>query len=470
MDGFQPRGMARSSIATLQASSSTIDRRPLHPAFNLRPSTFDVPRLSFPEPHGLVSTVHQTSRWAEFAELSALFFVQAAAMGAWFVPLGPVLDAHGFQSIKPLAFAASAVAAFISPLLFGAMADRHVAPVLVLRGLAIATAAAMVLAALAIGARASAWVVLACIQLHALCSAPTWGISSAIVLKRLSNPQRQFGPVRALGSLGWMVGCWVVSGLAADTSTLACYAAAGIWLLVAVLTLWLPNIPPPPATGPLTIGQRLGWDALVLLKNRDHRVVFLTTALFSIPLAAFYPYTPTHLQSLGLERTSAWMTLGQTTEIVAMIGLAAVMGRFRLKWTFAAGLSIGLLRYALCAMDTRAGVLTGVMLHGFSFTLVFITAQIYLDQRIDPAWRVRAQALFSVMTGGIGNLIGYLGTGWWFWSSQRAGASHWSLFWGGLAAIIGMVTVFFLSTYRGAGAKARADARHPSLAAARDDS
>ena len=189
------------------------------------------------------ATVHQTSRWAEFAELSALFFVQAAAMGAWFVPLGPVLDAHGFQSIKPLAFAASAVAAFISPLLFGAMADRHVAPVLVLRGLAIATAAAMVLAALAIGARASAWVVLACIQLHALCSAPTWGISSAIVLKRLSNPQRQFGPVRALGSLGWMVGCWVVSGLAADTSTLACYAAAGIWLLVAVLTLWLPEHP-----------------------------------------------------------------------------------------------------------------------------------------------------------------------------------------------------------------------------------
>ena len=104
-------------------------------------------------------------------------------------------------------------------------------------------------------------------------------------------------------------------------------------------------------------------------------------------------------------------------------------------------------------MDTRAAVLTSVMLHGFSFTLVFITAQIYLDQRIDPAWRVRAQALFSVMTGGIGNLIGYLGTGWWFWSSQRAGASHWSLFWGGLAAIIGMVTVFFLSTYRGAGAK-----------------
>ena len=378
-------------------------------------------------------------------------------MGAWFVPLGPVLDGHGLAAIKPYAFATSAIAAFISPLIFGAMADRHFAPVVVLRWLAFATATAMVLAGVAIENNASPWIILACIQLHALCNAPTWGISSAIVLKRLSDPQRQFGPVRSLGSIGWMVGCWVVSGLHADTSTVACYAAAGIWLMVVALTYWLPRVAPPPSSGSLTISERLGWDALVLLRNPDHRVVFLTLALFSIPLAAFYPYTPTQMQHLGLDRTSAWMTLGQTTEIVAMLGLAAVMGRFRLKWIFAAGLAIGVLRYVLCAMDTRLAVLTGVMLHGFSFTLVFITGQIYLDQRIDPAWRVRAQALFSVMTSGFGNLIGYLSVGWWFWSSHQAGEPDWPQFWGVLAAAIGAVTVFFLAAYRGAGAKPKAE-------------
>jgi hypothetical protein len=35
-------------------------------------------------------------------------------------------------------------------------------------------------------------------------------------------------------------------------------------------------------------------------------------------------------------------------------------------------------------------VLAGVSLHGFAFTLFFITAQLYLDQRVDPAWRARA--------------------------------------------------------------------------------
>ena len=81
----------------------------------------------------------RTLRKAEYAELMILFFIQAAAMAIWFVPLGTILDAHGMHAIKPFAFAASALAAFISPLMFGAMADRHVPPAKVLRWLALAT-------------------------------------------------------------------------------------------------------------------------------------------------------------------------------------------------------------------------------------------------------------------------------------------------------------------------------------------
>lgn len=380
-----------------------------------------------------------------------LFFIQAAAMGAWFVPMGSILDAHGLQSIKPVAFATSAMAAFVSPLIFGAMADRHFAPERLLRWLAVATAGAILLAATAIEKGAPAWLVLVCILLHALCAAPTWGISSSIVLGRLSNAHRQFGPIRSLASIGWMIGCWLVSSLRADTSTHAWYAAAAVWLLVVGLTFWLPTNTPPKSTERLSIPQRLGWDALSLLKIRDHRVIFLTTALFSIPLAAFYPYTPTHLLELGLERTSAWMTLGQTTEIVAMFALASIITRFRLKWTIAAGLAFGAIRFGLCAIDSKAWLLTGIILHGVSFTLVFITAQIYLDQRIDPSWRTRAQALYSVSSGGLGSLIGYLGTGAWFAFTQRSGVAHWPLFWGGLAVTVTLILVLFLVTYRGIG-------------------
>jgi MFS family permease len=195
--------------------------------------------------------------------------------------------------------------------------------------------------------------------------------------------------------------------------------------------------------------ERLGLDALTLLKNRDHRIVFITSSLFCIPLAAFYPYAPPHLRELGFQHTSAWMSLGQVTEIIAMFGLGALILRWRLKWIFACGLGFGILRFALSALNGKAAILAGVTLHGCSYTLVMITTQIYLDQRVDPAWRARAQALMSLMNSGVGNLLGYLGTGWWFSSCTGSQGTRWPVFWGGLAVIVSLVMVKFLASYRG---------------------
>jgi MFS family permease len=390
-----------------------------------------------------------TLRKAEYFELLVLFFIQGAAMSMWFVPLGPVLDAHGLQAIKPFAFAASALAAFVSPLMFGAMADRHVSPAKVLRWLAFATAINMTVVSTAIRFQANPWLILALIQFFYLSYAPMFSISSALILARLADAQKEFAPIRAMATLGWMVGCWLVSLLNADSSSLAGYSGAVVWLAVGGFTLFLPALEVPPAAENLTWHERLGLDALTLLKDRDHRVVFITTALFNIPLAAFYPYAPTHLHDLGLTHTSAWMSLAQISELAASFGLGWLLLNWRLKWILACGLGFGVLRFALSAVNGPVWLLAGVMLHGASFALVFITAQIYLEKRVAAAWRARAQALLSLMSNGVGNLIGYLGTGWWFVTCTPSAGTQWPLFWGGLAAIVGVVLVYFLAAYRG---------------------
>lgn len=392
--------------------------------------------------------VLRTIRRAEYAELTALFFIQGAALGMWFVPLSGVLDAHGLQRLKPLAFATSALAAFISPLIFGALADRHAAPVKILRGLAFAAAATMALASTTIQLGWSPWLVLAAIQLYALCSSPTWSIASTIVLARLTNTKKEFGPIRAMTTLGWMAGGLAVSALNADTSTLAGYGGAVLWLFVGGFTFLLPVLATPPAAANLTWHERLGLDALTLLKKPAHRAVFIVPALFNIPIAAFYPFAPAHLRELGLHHTSAWMSLGQVTEIIAMFLLGGLLTRWRLKWIIVAGLGFGVLRFGLSALNGKAGLLAGVLLHGCSFTLVLITAQIYLDQRVEASWRARAQALMAVLNGGVGNLFGYLGTGWWFNSCTTSEGTRWPLFWGGLAAVTLGVLAYFVTAYR----------------------
>ncbi len=389
-------------------------------------------------------------RKAEYAELAILFFIQGAAMAIWFVPLGPILDANGLHTIKPFAFAASAVAAFISPLMFGAMADRHVPPTKVLRGLALATAVSMALVSTAIKTHCHPWFVLSLIQIFYFSYSPMFSISSALIFARLKDAQKEFGPIRSMATIGWMIGGLLVSAFSLDTSTLAVYLGAAFWLAVGIFTFFLPQLEVPAAAENLTWRERFGLDALTLLKNRDHRVIFITTTLFNIPIAAFYPFAPAHLRDLGLTHTSAWMSLAQGSEIIAMFSLAWLLLKWRLKWIFACGLAIGVLRFALSALNTEGTLLFGIFLHGASFTLVFVTAQIYLEKRIDPAWRTRAQALLSLLNGGVGNFIGYLGTGWWFTRCIQPGnGTSWPLFWGGLAVLVTGVLVYFLTAYRG---------------------
>ena len=390
-----------------------------------------------------------TIRRAEYFELIVLFFIQGMAMAMWFVPLGSVLDSHGLHHIKPYAFAASAVAAFVSPLIFGAMADRHAAPVVVLRWLAVATAASMAMATTAIQLGWSVGIILGFVQLHALCTSPTFSIATTIVFSRLKNSQSEYGPIRSMATFGWMAGCGIVSLLNADTSTLAGYTGTIVWIGVAAFTFLLPNVPPQESNEKTTWKQRMGWDALTLLKNPDHRVVFITAMLFNATVAAMFPYTPPHLREFGFVRTTAWMTLGQTTEIIVMFTLAGMLARWRLKWVIGLGLGFTAVRYFLCAMDSKLTLLVGLTLHGAGFTLVLITTQIYLEQRIDPSWRGRAQSLLSVMTSGAGNLIGYLGSGWWFAACTTGDVTRWTFFWGGIAITVTMVLIYFLAAYRG---------------------
>ncbi len=391
----------------------------------------------------------RTLRQAEYAELMILFFIQAAAMAIWFVPLGPILDAHGLHPIKPYAFAASAVAAFISPLAFGAMADRQVPPATVLRWLALVTSALMTLISTALRGQWNAWLILLLIQIFYLAYAPMFSISTALVFARLANAKKEFGPIRALATLGWMTGAILISALNLDASAYAGYLGAVVWLLVAVFTWLLPRLEIPPAAVHLNWHERLGLDALTLLKHRDIRVIFMVTTLFNIPLAAFYPYAPTHLHDLGLTHTSAWMSLAQVTEIVAMLALGWLLANWRLKWIFAAGLGFGVARFALSAVNTKTSLLLGVALHGASFVPIFIAAQIFLEHQVDPAWRTRAQALLTLLNGGVGNLVGYLGCGWWFnYCTTSPGRTHWPWFWGVLSAMVAATLGYFLLVFR----------------------
>lgn len=390
-------------------------------------------------------------------KLAALFFVTAMPMGMWAVPLSTVFKAHGREHLVPWVLATTSIAAFISPLFTGALADQRMAPVRLLRWLAILTSITLALTCTALHLHLSDAAVLIAAQVQALVATPVWSIASSIVFSQLQNAKKQFGPLRAFATGGWMAGCWIVSlVLQSDETLVGGFTASALWLVVAALSLMIPAIPPTDAGQPRSWIQILGLDALTLLKHRDHRIVFITAALYCMPLAAFYPYTALQMKTLGVTSVAAVMSLAQTTEILVMLVLSGVMTRFRLKWVFLSGILICVVRYSLNAVNTLPAVITGTILHGLAFTLYFITTQIYLEERIDPKWRVRAQALLALLMSGVGNLLGYLGGGWWFRACTRDHHTDWQLFWTGETALTAAVCLFFAFAYKGRGAKATA--------------
>jgi nucleoside transporter len=369
----------------------------------------------------------------------------------WGVNFSNVLKAHGFRDIVPYAFACSSIAALISPLAVGAVADQRMPAEKVLRLLGVGCIVFITLLFYAIQQRWSAGWVLLLAQIHALWSVPTFGLSTSLMLSRLKRAKEEFGPVRIWATIGWMSAGGIVSFvLNADDSVVSGYAAAVMWGVTVALTYTLPKydrlaLPKPKRS----VREMLGLDALPLMAHPDHRVVFITAALLNMALSAFYPFTVLHLESLGLKNVTVIMSIGQITEILTMYSLSAILNRVRLKWIFLAGIGFGVLRYGLFSLDTVPALITGIFVHGLCFTLFFVTAQIYLEQRIPPEMRARAQAMLTLMMSGIGNLFGTLGSGWW-WRACRVGEqTDWATFWKGMTVQIALVFLFFAVAYKG---------------------
>ena len=107
------------------------------------------------------------------------------------------------------------------------------------------------------------------------------------------------------------------------------------------------------------------------------------------------------------------------------------------------------MRFGLFALDTKGALIAGIALHGLCYTLFFITAQLYLEKRVDPQLRARAQALLTLMTAGIGTLAGSVASDWWRTVCKMGSATDWPHFWLGLTAVVVAVFVFFAAAYRG---------------------
>ncbi len=389
-----------------------------------------------------------------FGSLWIVFFFQGMSSGFWLPALTNILMAGNLGDWVPAVFVVAPVCALISPLIGGALADQRVSADRLLAWSSLVCSVLLALAFLALDAGWHPLWFVVLLGLYSLFAGPTWGLLATVSLTNLTHAEHQYPLVRVGGTLGWVAGGLATSYiLYADTSPLAGYGGAAVRLLGSLAAFVLPHTPP--LGQGKSLRSRLGLDAFVLMKQRDHRVFFIVTALYSIPISAFYMYGPEFLKALGDTHPTGTMTIAQVLEIASLFLVGAVMVRYSVKLVLLWALGLSVLRFGMSAAAGATGLIYwhigGIALHGVCYTFYFITAQVFLDRRVAPGMRGQAQGLLTMVMGGAGPLVGALFCGWLRDSCVSADGQGWTMFWGILTASIALCFLIFALFYKGLG-------------------
>ncbi len=385
--------------------------------------------------------------------LSSLFFLQNMLLGSWWVTLATFLAHDVGASGEQIALAAmaGAVGAIVSPVVVGMVADRYLAGERVLRVLH-ATAAVL----LVVASRQHDFLgLLGCILAVQLVFMPTQSLATSMAFRHLPDPTRQFPPIRAFGTLGWIAAGLTIAGFGWEQSghlraTFVLAAAAAVALVL--LTFVLPHTPP--ASGPVRgVRSILGLDVIgPMLRRRSYLVFLLTSMLAGVPLAFYYTFTNLFLNEAGVRRAAGVQTLGQMAEVAVLLTLPWMLRRVGITWTIALGLGGWVLRYVLFTVGNAGSLfgllVLGIVLHGICFNFFFVAGQMYTDRVAPPGLRSAAQGLTSLATQGLGALGGTLVAGWVVERFATPTGHDWARVWPLAALMTTLILVGFLAFFR----------------------
>jgi nucleoside transporter len=347
-------------------------------------------------------------------KLSVMMFLQFAIWGAWFVTFWPYMqNTLGFKpETIGWIFSTMALGTIFSPMLVGLIADRYFATEKMIAALHLAGAALLYLMA---NVTTPTELFIASLG-YALIYGPTLALTNSISFRHIPDATRDFPGIRVMGTLGWIAVSFAVGKIlvlftplengehvAPFKTNLPFMLAAGLSVVLALLSLLLPHTPPSGKAGEALPFKK----AIVLLKQPSFAVFFAVSFFITIAMAFYYGLTPGFLTDIGVKDPNSIMTIGQWAELVLLPFLPWFLFRFGMKGVLIVGMLAWGVRYAVFALGEPYWLVIGSLaLHGVCFDFFFAAAFIYVDNEAPTDIRASAQSLFLFLTYGVGMFVG----------------------------------------------------------------
>lgn len=339
-------------------------------------------------------------------KLSIMMFLQYAVWGSWAVSMGgymgSTLKFTGLQ-IGSI-YSTTAIAAMISPLFMGYVADRLFATERIIGVLHLLGAALLGTAAFT----KDFGMLYPVMILYALCYMPTLALTNSVSFANIGNPEQEFPHIRIWGTAGWIVAGLIVGFVLDGTTHWPVVMAGVLSASLGIFSFFLPHTPPKgrSADGEAAGGQGIG----DLMKNPMFVVFVVCSFLICIPLSFYYAFANMFLVEIGMPVSTAVQSLGQFSELFFMAAMPFFIPRLGVKKMLLVGMAAWVIRYLAFASLNIPLVVVGVLLHGVCYDFFFVASQIYVDTRVSTEYRARAQSFVAFVTLGLGMFIGaYVG-------------------------------------------------------------
>ncbi len=344
--------------------------------------------------------------------LSAMMFLEFLIWGSWFVPMGTYLGHLGFTGAQiGNAYITMALAGIISPIFVGMVADKFFPGQYVLGVLHLVGAVLMFWVSTITEPLMFFWVLLA----YALCFMPTVALVNAIAFNQMSDSEKEFPLIRAMGTLGWIiVGLFVgfvsIGGASIEPTSIPMRIAAVASLLLGLYSFSLPHTPPKGAGKKVTVGDILGIEALRLMKDSYFTVFVIASLLISMTTSFYFNFANLFFNESGMQFTAAKMTGGQFMEAIFIALLAYFFAKMGVKTILVIGMLAWSVRYFLLAFGNSETLIfmwyLSILLHGLCFAFFFIAGQVYVEKVAPKVIQASAQGFIALVTFGLGHALG----------------------------------------------------------------
>ena len=346
--------------------------------------------------------------------LSAMYLIQNLIWGAQLVLLSGHMDALGFSGEQiSYVFATGALAAIISPLIAGWIADRFF-PGQIFAGVCYLICGPLLYFCWQQTEFAPLW---RGMFLYNIIHVPTMALTNAITFRHIGD-LRRFGHIRVWGSVGWLSISWSLSlYLRFWESWTPGESHLGDGLLIAgilsiVMGLYCFTLPhTPPSRGARNPYAFL--EAFRLLRQRNFAALLGTS--FVVALTSPFVFNFSFIFLVDAERgpgmapsaANLALSLGQVMEVPLLLTLGLLLKRLGMRLTLFLGLMAQVLRVGGLALGEPLWLVVGAQLfNGFFITFFYIASAVAVEQLSPDDIRASAQGLLVFISWGIGSLLG----------------------------------------------------------------